>query len=174
LSALVRKSPFRNFRNVLDENDAFLDQWYSFKSNWYKKYVMAFLDAHDIPYEPLEIATTKTNKPVIGFHNKTFTLLQNSAKGTANDETVFHYEQEDDLVTAEYYGGSIRYGTIVAILDGEQLHMRYQCLTTSKELKSGKATAQISFDEHGRMLLSLDWQWLAQGGEAGTSVYVEG
>ena len=71
-------------------------------------------------------------------NNKRFALIQNSENGIVDSETVFEYKQEEYLVTADYFGGAIKYGKIIAELRGDQLHMLYQCLTTDKQLKAGK------------------------------------
>jgi len=109
----------------------------------------------------------------INFQNKVFSLLENSDKGKVTNQTIFKYQQDGDLVTADYFGGMIKYGKIIARLEGNQLKMLYQCLTNDGELKAGQATAQISFMENGQMKLTLDWQWLTDGNEKGVSVYVE-
>lgn len=109
----------------------------------------------------------------INFHNKIFYLLENSANGKVNAETTFHYQQEGDLVTADYYGGTIRYGKIIGRLEGQQLNMLYQCLTTDNELKAGKAIAQISFAEENKIKLTLNWEWLGEKKGKGQSEYVE-
>jgi hypothetical protein len=107
------------------------------------------------------------------FNNKRFALIQNSDNGEVNTETVFEYKQDNNLVTADYYGGTIRYGKIIAELKGDELNMLYSCLTTSNELKAGKALAKISFNENKKMKLSLDWEWLTNGNQKGKSEYIE-
>lgn len=107
------------------------------------------------------------------FHNKNFTLLENSSEGKVNSQTVFEYQQEGDLVTADYHGGTIRYGKIIAHLKDNQLHMLYQCLTTDNELKAGKAIADISLTSSGKIKLNLHWEWLGDKQEKGTSEYIE-
>lgn len=107
------------------------------------------------------------------FNNKRFVLIQNSANGQVNTETVFEYKQDGNLVTADYFGGTIKYGKIIAELKGDKLNMLYQCMTTDNQLKAGKAIAQISLAENGKMKLSLDWEWLTNGNQKGTSEYLE-
>lgn len=107
------------------------------------------------------------------FHNKKFVLLENSESGTVNSETIFEYKQDGNLVTADYHGGSVVYGKIIAKLNGNQLEMLYQCLTNEKELKAGKATADISLTKDNKLKLSLKWQWLSDQNEKGTSEYIE-
>jgi len=109
----------------------------------------------------------------IDFNNKTFLLLENSSEGKVNSETVFEYRQDGDLVTADYSGGGIRYGKIIAQLKKPELYMRYQCLTTANELKAGKAIAQIALTEECKIKLRLEWEWLDESGKKGISEYIE-
>lgn len=109
----------------------------------------------------------------INFNNKTFALVENSQKGKVNHETVFKYKQEGDLVTADYYGGTIRYGKIIAKLKEEKLLMLYQCLTAENELKAGKGIAKVSFTNTGKLKLELDWEWITDIKENGKSTFIE-
>ena len=110
----------------------------------------------------------------INFNDKKFILLENSENGKVNGDTKFHYEQEGSFVSADYYGGSIKYGKIIALLKDDELDMLYQCLTIDNELKAGKAKARVSFNDKGKMLLSLNWQWLNQEtSKTGESEYIE-
>jgi hypothetical protein len=107
------------------------------------------------------------------FNNKTFALIQNSESGQVNSETVFEYKQDGNLVTADYFGGSVRYGKIIALLEDDKLDMLYQCLTIDNELKAGKALAKISRSSEGKIKLGLDWEWLTDGNQKGKSEYIE-
>jgi hypothetical protein len=107
------------------------------------------------------------------FNNKTFFLLENSENGKVNSETVFKYKQEGHLVTADYYGGTIKYGKIIAHLNNKTLNMLYQCITTEDELKAGKAVALISLTNKNKMKLTLNWEWLGNKNESGISEYIE-
>ena len=106
------------------------------------------------------------------FNNKIFYAVQNSENGTVNKDTVFEYKQDGNLVTADYHGGTIRYGKIIAELRGNKLHMLYQCLTTEDELKAGKAIADISVVNE-KINLKLNWEWLDAEKKKGTSEYIE-
>lgn len=109
----------------------------------------------------------------INFNNKTFSLLENSENGKVNSETIFKYKQEGNLVTANYYGGNIKYGKIIANLSNNTLNMLYQCITTENELKAGKAIAEISLTINNKMKLKLNWEWLGDKNEHGISEYIE-
>lgn len=108
----------------------------------------------------------------INFNNKTFKLLANSNNGKVDSETIFKYRQEGDLVTADYQGGAIIYGKIIAQLQQDKLQMLYNCYTTDKELKSGKAIAHISITSTGKIKLVLNWEWI-ENHKTGTSTYIE-
>lgn len=107
------------------------------------------------------------------FHNKTFYLIDNSESGKVNADTIFKYKQRENVVTADYFGGTIKYGKIIATLDNDILNMIYQCVTTENELKAGKAIAKISLTKENKILLKLDWQWLNGDKEKGVSEYLE-
>src|SRR5688572_13473039 len=97
------------------------------------------------------MAFYKTKMENYNLNGKRFVLIQNTENGEVNSETIFTYKQQGDLVTADYSGGTIRYGKIIADLQGDQLNMLYQCLTTGNELRAGKALAKISMTEEGKM-----------------------
>jgi hypothetical protein len=99
--------------------------------------------------------------------------VENSENGKVNAETIFEYKQQGDLVTADYHGGTILYGKIIAKLKGNNLEMLYQCITIHNELKAGKAFAEISLIENKKMKLKLNWEWLDNKNEKGVSEYIE-
>ncbi|MFI1744294.1 hypothetical protein [Thalassobellus sediminis] len=107
------------------------------------------------------------------FDNKTFSLIENTENGKVNSETIFKYKQEGNLITADYYGGTIKYGKIIATLKNNTLNMLYQCITTENELKAGKAIAEISLTKLNKIKLKLNWEWLGDKDESGISEYIE-
>ncbi len=109
----------------------------------------------------------------IDLNNTCFALVENSAAGTVNKDTLFHYKQDGDLVSADYSGGTIRHGTITAKRDGDALEMLYQCTTTEGQLRAGRAEALIGRNADGRVTLQLEWEWLTDPGLKGRSSYVQ-
>ncbi len=165
IEALNKRKPFRNFRNVVDYYEPVRQAWFKHKMAEYEAYVRRTLRYElEEETEPLED---------IDLGGRSFELVQNSKNGLVDDETVFYYKQEGDLVTAEYFGGKVKYGKIIAKKDGNELDMRYQCLTTAGELKAGRALAQIVLDEEERIVLQLHWQWLDDSKQKGYSEYRE-
>ena len=109
----------------------------------------------------------------IDFHNKSFSLIENSEKGTVNKDTIFEFQQAGDLVTATYYGGPVKMGKIIALLKNDTLDMRYHCVTSENDLKAGKAIAKIAQTDLGKIKLTLHWEWLDSTNEKGISEYLE-
>ena len=109
----------------------------------------------------------------INFNNKKFVLLENSNTGKVNSDTIFEYKQDGNMVTADYHGGTIKYGKIIAHVMNEKLIMLYQCITVDNDLKAGKSIAEISLNENDKIKLKLDWQWLTDDLTTGKSIYVE-
>jgi len=168
INALERKNPFRNFKHVVDSHGEIRQQWFKHKNKEYKDHVKFDLSQQ---LEAKEIKLVVI--PEINFNDKTFRLLDNSANGIANKETVFKYKQVDDLVSGDYFGGEIYLGNIMGVVEGATLNMVYQCITAEKELKAGEAKAEISFTDKGKMKLKVDWRWLNGEQSQGVSEYIE-
>ncbi len=111
--------------------------------------------------------------PAISLQNKKFVPVANSENGEVSDQTVFYFTQENDKVEATYRGGSIMSGNIIGRFTPEgEMELLYHCLTATMELRAGKARVKIS-NEHGKIKLTMQWQWLNGDRSAGSSEYIE-
>ena len=78
----------------------------------------------------------------INYDNRVFKSVSNSETGEVSQDTTFYYHQKDDLVRAEYSGGAIVFGTLIAkVLENGVLEMRYQHLNNTGELMTGKCVS---------------------------------
>ncbi len=94
------------------------------------------------------------------YNNKRFSLVSNSNTGEVSSETVFHYHQSGDLVWAEYEGGEIVHGTLIAKCDENGcLDMRYQHLNLHGELMTGVCSSKPEILDDGRIRLHEKWYW---------------
>ena len=110
----------------------------------------------------------------LNYNNKQFRSVENSSTGEVGARTVFHYHQTGDVVTAEYGGGEIKFGHLIAVCDEEaRLDMRYHHINKSGELMTGicRSTPEILAD--GRIRLHEKWQWTSGDMSLGESVLEE-
>ncbi len=111
---------------------------------------------------------------MINYDGRTFASLRNSGTGEVGAETRFHYHQNEKLVWAEYAGGGITLGHLVAVCaDDGSLDMRYHHVNASGELMTGIciSTPQILTD--GRLRLHEKWQWTSGDQSSGESIIEE-
>jgi hypothetical protein len=111
---------------------------------------------------------------MINYNNRKFVSLSNSETGEVSSETIFHYHQKDNLVWAEYEGGEIVFGTLIAkVLENSVLEMRYQHLNKHGELMTGKCLSTPEIIENGKIRLHEKWQWTSGDFSTGESIIEE-
>ena len=110
----------------------------------------------------------------INYDGKVFASAQNSETGEVNAETVFKYHQSGDLVWAEYKGGEIVFGSLVAKADENGiLDMRYQHLNQQGKLMTGVCRSTPEILPDGRIRLFEKWQWTCGDFSEGESIVEE-
>lgn len=110
----------------------------------------------------------------IDYHKKTFRPVTNAANGEVSSETVFHYQQTGNIVIANYSGGGILLGHLVALMDAEGcLDMRYHQVNTRGELQTGICHSVPEVLPDGRIRLHETWQWTSGDLSSGQSVVEE-
>ncbi|KAF1967211.1 hypothetical protein BU23DRAFT_559550 [Bimuria novae-zelandiae CBS 107.79] len=119
------------------------------------------------------MSTTTTPIPHI-YANKTFRPASNTSNGEVDTTTLFHYHQDGPIVWAEYAGGSIKKGSLIAtVKEDGSLDMRYQHVNTERELMTGKCKSVPERMADGRMRLRERWTWTSGDGSSGESVLEE-
>lgn len=114
----------------------------------------------------------KMNK--INYDSRVFKSVSNSETGEVSGETTFYYHQKDDLVWAEYSGGAIVFGSLIAkITENGGLEMRYQHLNKSGDLMTGKCVSTPEILPDGKIRLHEKWQWTSGDLSSGESVIEE-
>ena len=105
---------------------------------------------------------------------KVFKSIANTKNGEVDTETLFKYHQEGNRVWAEYSGGAIVLGHLVAIkqFDGSLL-MHYQHINDSDQIMIGKCTSVPSLDAEGKLMFTEHWQWLNGDKSSGVSTIIE-
>lgn len=111
---------------------------------------------------------------MINYHNKRFCPTANTENGETSAETVFHYQQTENIVRATYKGGNIKEGQLIALVDEKGcLDMRYHQVTIWGELQTGKCFSTPEILPNGKIRLHEKWQWTSGDCSAGESVIEE-
>lgn len=110
----------------------------------------------------------------ISYDDRRFRSVANSDTGEVGAETVFHYHQDGDLVWAEYSGGEIVRGMLIAkLLADDSLDMRYQHINRNRDLMTGVCTSTPEILPDGRLRLHETWQWTSGDLSSGESTIEE-
>ncbi|WP_341901933.1 n-acetylglutamate synthase [Fluviicola taffensis] len=110
----------------------------------------------------------------MNYHNKKFRPVSNTENGETSEETLFHYQQEGNILTCSYSGGQIVSGQLIGLVDSiGNIDMRYHQVNSKGQLMTGicKSTPEILSD--GRIRLHEMWQWTSGDQSKGNSVLEE-
>ena len=108
------------------------------------------------------------------YDDRKFRSVANSTGGDVGAETIFHYHQKGRSVWAEYSGGDIVFGQLIAVCDDDgSLDMRYQHINKRGELKTGTCRSTPELLDDGRIRLYEKWQWTCDDRSSGESVIEE-
>lgn len=108
------------------------------------------------------------------YNNKIFKSTANTANGEVGSETLFHYHQEGNVVWAEYGGGKILKGFLIAkIVANDCLDMRYEHINQAGELMTGICHSTPEILSDGRVRLYEKWQWTSGDLSSGESIIEE-
>lgn len=108
------------------------------------------------------------------YHNKIFRPVTNTENGEVSGDTIFQYRQTGNIVTAEYAGGQIVTGHLIALVDEDGgLDMRYHHINDKGELQTGICRSAPERLPDGRLRLHESWQWTSGDESRGSSVVEE-
>jgi len=108
------------------------------------------------------------------YNDKKFKAVKNTSNGETSEETVFHYRQTKNIVTATYSGGQIIEGHLIGLVskDGE-INMRYHQVNTNGDLMTGECKSIPEMGSNGKIRLHEAWQWTSGDKSKGNSVIEE-
>jgi hypothetical protein len=110
----------------------------------------------------------------MNYNGKVFKPLSNTENGETSADTVFHYRQTGNLLTAEYRGGKIRYGHLVGLVDDMgHIDMRYHQVNEKGELMTGICRSTPEILPNGKIRLHESWEWTSGDRSKGASILEE-
>lgn len=101
---------------------------------------------------------------------KVFRSVSNTDNGEVGADTRFYYRQAGDIVSADYRGGGIVVGHLIArVLADGRLDMRYHHLNDKGDFMLGKCLSTPERLPDGRLRFKETWQWLSGDMSSGSS-----
>jgi len=105
---------------------------------------------------------------------KIFASVSNTENGEVNEDTLFYYHQEGNTVWAEYEGGAIVKGHILAkIVEGGKLDMRYHHLNIKGKIVVGTCISTPIESADGHFKFQEEWHCLSGDNSSGYSEIIE-
>lgn len=110
----------------------------------------------------------------MNYNGRIFIPQSNTENGEVDEETIFHYFQENDLFWAEYSGGDVLKGHMIGtVAENGELDFHYQHLNKNRQVKLGKCHSIPRILQNGKIALQEKWQWLNGDLSSGESVVIE-
>jgi len=110
----------------------------------------------------------------MNYNNKKFKPIRNTDNGETSEETIFHYQQQGDVLTCEYSGGQIIKGQLIAKVDeAGNIDMRYHQVNKKGELMTGICNSKPEVMSNGKIRLIENWQWTSGDNSIGHSILEE-
>lgn len=111
---------------------------------------------------------------MMNYHNRKFKVQTNSTNGEVDTSMIFHYQQEQNILTCSYSGGKIKMGHLIGTVDENgMINMCYHQINLENEVLSGKCISTPSISEDGILTLSEKWEWISGKTGSGSSILVE-
>jgi hypothetical protein len=105
---------------------------------------------------------------------KIFHSVSNTGNGDVSTETLFHYHQDREIISADYYGGKIIKGHLIGkILDNGHLDFYYHHVNSHHQVMVGRCLSTPEVLEDGRLRFMEQWQWLSGDKSKGESIIEE-
>jgi len=111
---------------------------------------------------------------MISYNDKIFKPVSNTENGETSSETIFHYKQVGNLLTAEYSGGKIKYGHLIGLVDPNgNIEIRYHQVNNKGELMTGICFSRPEILSSGKIRLHESWEWTSGDKSKGQSIIEE-
>jgi hypothetical protein len=110
----------------------------------------------------------------MNYNDKKFRPISTTENGETSNETLFHYKQTGNMLTAEYSGGKIKYGHLIGLVDElGNIAMRYHQINDNYELMTRICFSTPEILENGKIRLHESWEWTSGDQSKGTSIIEE-
>jgi hypothetical protein len=114
-------------------------------------------------------------KMMFDYHNKVFTVVRNHDNRDVTNETVFFSKQYGAIVQIKYFGGNVKYGELIGLVDDLGiLRASFNHANTSSQFYGGVCTfTPEKWPNNNPMRLQGKWQWADDQNSEGESIIEE-
>ncbi|MGB6035256.1 MAG: n-acetylglutamate synthase [Cryomorphaceae bacterium] len=110
----------------------------------------------------------------MNYHNKKFRPISNSENGEVSNDMIFHYLQDGNILTCNYYGQNILKGQLIGLVDEQgRIEMRYQQVNRNGEIMTGVCQSSPETLKNGKIRLREKWHWTSGDLSEGESILEE-
>lgn len=110
----------------------------------------------------------------IDLNNRKFKPISNTKNGEVSIDTIFHYKQSGDIVSADYKGGNILKGNLFGkVINKKYLYFMYHHINVKGNSLTGICKSYPEVLESGKMILKEYWQWTCLDYSEGESTLIE-
>lgn len=110
----------------------------------------------------------------INYNNRRFVAVKNSNNGEVTPDLIFHYLQNDNIITSDYSGDKIQKGQLIGLVDNEGcIDMRYHQVNLRGELMTGICKSTPEIMANGKIRLYEKWSWTSGDKTNGESILEE-
>lgn len=109
----------------------------------------------------------------IDLNNRKFKSEFNFKNGEVSGQTIFSYNQMDNIIWAEYSGRAILKGNIIGKIVENHLEFVYQHINKENDLMTGKCIIKPEQTKNGKLRLKETWQWTCKDNSSGKSILIE-
>ena len=110
----------------------------------------------------------------MNYNDKKFRPISNTENGETSEQTIFHYKQNENILTCEYAGGKIRKGQLIALVDKSgDIDMRYHQVNMNGQIMTGICKSKPEILRNGKIRLHEEWQWTSGDSSNGHSILEE-
>lgn len=110
---------------------------------------------------------------MINYNNKKFKLISVEGNSELEETFVFHYMQNENIITSIYSGENILYGHLLGKVDNQGvINSKYHQIDINNNIMAGKCIAS-PMEKNGKLYLNEKWQWTAGKKGKGRSILEE-
>ena len=110
----------------------------------------------------------------INYKGRSFRLMDTSGAGALDNNTVFKYQQDKNILSCSYMGREVIEGHLLGLVDSSgNIQMVYHQIHADGLICTGRCLSSPEVLADGRIRLHESWEWTSGKKGKGTSILEE-